>query len=178
MPEENVTITITFVLYVQPEQGDTISYVMDWRNDNHIVGGVTMDATKQDWQLFDRYVTLTNMRCDNGHGIDGSGPITVQVPGSVNIVVGTCAYNDVKIVVTDANGNEVGVSDDVVGTQQSLKSGDKGTYNCYGYDNGSVDFTYEGEATTLTISFEPSTNGAQTNARFWIPYLSVISVAE
>ncbi len=177
MPAEDVTITITFELYVQPDQGDTINYVMNWSGNNGEAGGVTMDSTTQDWLLFDRYVTVKNMQYSNSHGAQGTGPIEVQVPGSVDIVVGTCAYDDVKVVVTDAAGNVVGVSDDVVGTAQGMTSGGNGTYNCYGSDNGSVDFTYEGEATTLTISFEPSTNGAQSNARFWLPYLSVVSVA-
>ncbi len=178
MPAEDVTITITFKLYVQPEQGDSINYVMDFSGKNGEVGGVTMDGTTKDWLLFDRYVTVKNMQYSNSHGAQGSGPIEVQVPGSVDIVVGTCAYDDVKVVVTDAAGNVVGVSDDIVGTQQDMADGtNKGTYNCYGSDNGSVDFTYEGEATTLTISFESSTNGASSNARFWLPYLSVVSVA-
>ena len=113
------------------------------------------------------------MKSDNSHGAQGTGPIIVQVPGSVEIQVGTCAFDDFRVVVTDANGVVQATADDIVGTSQSMSDGvSKGTYACDSY----ATLNYTGDATTLTISFEASTNGAASNARFWLPFINIKSV--
>ncbi len=165
MPESDVTVTVTFKL--QPTQGSTIDYQLNLKP------GGDIGTTQQDWVLKDGFVTVKNMKSDNGHGAQGTGPIIVQVPGSVEIQVGTCAYDDFKVVVTDANNVVQATADDIVGTYQSMSDGvSKGTYACDSY----ATLNYTGDATTLTISFESSTNGAATNARFWLPFINIKSV--
>ena len=179
MPADNVTVTVTFKEYVQPEQGDTIDYVMPFAanasgNSSTTVDGTVINTTGN-YTLFDNYVQLQNMGFSNAHGLSGTGPIVVQVPGPVDITVGTCVYDDFKLVVKDSANNVVGEVDDIVGSSQPLTAGGNGTYGCYESNGSKVVVSYEGEATTLTISFESSTNGASANARFWLPYLRVNS---
>lgn len=176
MPDEAVTVTVTFELKptVQPSK---IDYEMPFSTANGVIDGVTI-SSQQDYKLFDDFVTLKNMKYDNNHGAQGSGPIEIQVPGPVEITIGACAYNDCKISITDAAGNAVAVQDNFIGDAQNDASGNKGTYSCYGYNNGSVTLDYNGAATKLTISFEQATNGTAGNARFWLPYLRIKSTDE
>lgn len=167
MPDSDVVVTVTFK--TKPtEQPSTIDYNLNLKP------GGDIGATQQDWVLKDGFVTIKNMKSDNDHGAQGSGPITVQVPGPVEISLGTCAYDDYKAVVTDAAGNVVATQDDIVGSSQALSAGGNGTYAC----DQLVTMNYTGAATTLTISFESSTNGASSNARFWLPSLRIKSVTQ
>ena len=45
MPADNVTVTVTFKEYVQPEQGDTIDYVMPFAANASGNSSTTVDGT-------------------------------------------------------------------------------------------------------------------------------------
>ncbi len=177
MPAEDVTVKVEFDEKVT-EQPSNINYEMAFNSVGATVDGVKI-SSQGEYKLFDDFVTLVNMKSDNDHGIDGNGgSIKVQVPGKVKITVGTCAYDDFKLVITPDGGGDAITVDDIVGNAQGMSAGGMGTYKCYsaGDSQSYVEKTYEGGATTLTITFENSTNGANNGARFWLPYLRVQTV--
>ncbi len=160
---------------ISAEEASKIDYVMDFRGDGT---SVTVDGTEfaqstyVNASLFNGNVTFNNARYDNTHGISGCNTYTVNVPGSVDITVGTCGYNYTDIVLYNASGEEVGRIANVLGKYQDSTNG---KYGCYPDSDGSVTLSYSGEATTLTLKFEAPSDGGSTSARFWLPYLRVTS---
>ncbi len=167
MPESDVTLTVTFK--EKPAQPSVIDYQFD------LTPGGAIGTTTQDWTLADGYVIIKNMKSDNGAGMQGTGPVIMQVPGPVEIGFTISCFSDFKAVLKDANGNVVDTEDDIVGDRQGMKDGSMGPYA----DGSLITMNYEGtEPTTLTFSFESSTNGAQSNARFWVSSLYIKTPVE
>lgn len=77
----------------------------------------------------------------HGFAFGATNVLEIGVAGSVNLQIGACHYSAAgAMTVTDAGGT-------VVGTQEAQ------TALCYHEDQGTLDFAYRGEATTLKVSF-------------------------
>ena len=79
------------------------------------------------------------------HGMTGLKTV-VAVPGPVKIIIGTCTYSGNTITVTNSNGDKV--IEHPITDEQGV-----GERQCWKNNHSNViELTYEGEATTLTIS--------------------------
>ena len=79
------------------------------------------------------------------HGMTGLKTV-VAVPGPVKIIIGTCTFSGNTITVTNSNGDKV-IEHPITDAQG------EGERQCWKNNHSNViELTYEGEATTLTIS--------------------------
>ncbi len=91
-------------------------------------------------------ITITDGSYYNNHGwtINANGTISVDVAGKAQVVVSECEYgNGTTFTVTDAKGNVV-----VADVNAKAASGSDGAAQAFNYD---------GEATTLTLTFAAQT---------------------
>lgn len=112
------------------------------------VGSVqTYDLTQKIFYPEDHEtITVTGGSYYNDHGwtMDANGTISVDVAGKAQVVVSECEYGSgTTFTVTDANSN-------VVAADVNAKAAS-------GADGASQAFQYDGEATTLTLTFASQT---------------------
>ena len=107
----------------------------------------TYDLTQKTFYPEDHEtITITGGSYYNNHGwtMDANGTISVDVAGKAQVVVSECEYGSgTTFTVTDANSN-------VVAADVNAKAAS-------GADGASQAFQYDGEATTLTLTFASQT---------------------